>query len=94
MCRRYTTYKTVVILQPVKLGYMFPPLPGHHQTNKEIVLIKVHSLALPMGSSCLNFKLLESILMVKKLLNLKFLIKILCDFKFTCRDGCMSCRRM
>jgi len=37
MCRRYITYKTVVILQPVKLGYMFRPLPSHHQANKEIV---------------------------------------------------------
>ena len=41
MCRRYTTYKTVVILQLVKLGYMFRPLPGHHQANKEIVLINL-----------------------------------------------------
>jgi len=24
---------------------MFRPLPGHHQANKETVLIKVHSLA-------------------------------------------------
>jgi len=46
MCRRYTTYKTVVILQLVKLGYMFRPLPDHHQANREILLIKVHSLAL------------------------------------------------
>jgi len=45
MCRRYTTYKTVVILQLVKLGCMFRPLPRHHQADKEIVLIKVHSLA-------------------------------------------------
>jgi len=45
MSRRYTTYKTVVILQLVKLGYVFRPLPGHHQANKEIMLIKVHSLA-------------------------------------------------
>jgi len=45
MCRRYTTYKTFVILQLVKLGYMFRPLPDHHQANKEIVLIKVYSLA-------------------------------------------------
>ena len=45
MCRRYTTYKTVVILQLVKLGYMFRPLPDHHQANKEIGLIKVHALA-------------------------------------------------
>jgi len=44
MCRRYTTYKTVSILQLVELGYMFRPLPGHHQAYKEIVLIKVHSL--------------------------------------------------
>jgi len=48
MCRHYTTYKTVVILQRVKLGYMFRLLPGHHQANKEIVLIKVHSLALTL----------------------------------------------
>jgi len=54
MCRRYTTYKTVVILQLVKLGYMFRALPGHHQANKETVLIKVHSLALPMESHCLH----------------------------------------
>ena len=54
MCRRYTTYKTVVILQLVKLGYMFRPLLGHHQANKETVLIKVHSLALPMGFQCLH----------------------------------------
>jgi len=46
ICRRYTTRKTVVILQLVKLGCMFRPLPGHHQANKEILLIKVHSLAL------------------------------------------------
>jgi hypothetical protein len=38
MCRRYTTYKTVVILQLVKLGYMFRPLRGHRQVNKEILL--------------------------------------------------------
>jgi len=44
MCRRYTTCKTVLILQPVKLVYMFRPLPGYHQANKEILLIKVHSL--------------------------------------------------
>jgi len=76
MCRRYTTYRTVVILQLVKLGYMIRLLPGHYQVNKEIVLryihslyqwdpigqasectltlllvlIKVHSLDLPMGS--------------------------------------------
>ena len=37
MCRRYTTYKTVVILQLVTLGYMFRPLPGHHQASKESV---------------------------------------------------------
>jgi len=48
MCRRYTTYKTVVILQLVELGYMFRPLPGRHQTNRKIFLIKVHSLAVPM----------------------------------------------
>jgi len=39
MCRRYTTYKTAVVLQLVKLGYMFRPLPGHYQANKETVLI-------------------------------------------------------
>ena len=33
--RRYTTYKTVVLLQLVKFGYMFRPLHGHHQANKE-----------------------------------------------------------
>jgi len=33
--------KTVLILQLVKLGYMFRPLPSYHQANKEIVLIKV-----------------------------------------------------
>jgi len=44
MCRRYITYKNIVILQLVMLGYMFRPLPGHHQGIKEIVLIKVHSL--------------------------------------------------
>ena len=27
--------KTVVILQLVKLGYMFRPLPSHHQASKE-----------------------------------------------------------
>ena len=27
--------KTAVILQLVKLGYMFRPLPGHHEANKE-----------------------------------------------------------
>ena len=57
MCRRYTTYKTVIILQMVKLGYIFRSLPGHHQANKEIVLIKVHSLVLPMGSHCLRYTL-------------------------------------
>jgi hypothetical protein len=51
---RYTKYETVVILQLVKFGYMFRPLPGHLQANKEIVLIKVHSLALPIGSYCLH----------------------------------------
>ena len=48
MYNRYTTHKTVVILQLVKLGYMFRPLPCHHQANKEIVLIKVHLLALTL----------------------------------------------
>jgi len=38
MCRRYTIYTTVVILQLVKLRYMFRPLAGHHQANKEIAL--------------------------------------------------------
>jgi len=45
MCRRQTTYKPVLILQVVKLGYMFQPLPGHHQANKEMVLIKVYSFS-------------------------------------------------
>jgi len=27
--------KTVSLLQPVIFGYMFRPLPGHHQANKE-----------------------------------------------------------
>jgi len=49
MFRRYTTYKPVVLLQLVILGYMFRPLPGHHQTNKEIVLIKVHLLVFSNG---------------------------------------------
>jgi len=58
MCRCYTTYKkTVVILQLVTLGYTFRPLPGHHQACKETVLIKVHSLAFPMGSHCLHWTL-------------------------------------
>ena len=35
--------KTVVILQLVNLGYMFRPLPSHHQANKEMVLIKVYN---------------------------------------------------
>ena len=43
MWRLFTTYKTVLILQLFKLGYLFRPLHGHHQANKEIVLIKVHS---------------------------------------------------
>jgi len=43
MCRRYATYETVVILELVKLGYVFRPLPGHNQANREILLIKVHS---------------------------------------------------
>ena len=39
-------------------GYMFRPLPSHHQANKEIVLNKLHSLALPMGSHCLQNKII------------------------------------
>jgi len=35
LCHRYTTYKTVVLLQLVTFGYMFWPLLGHHQANKE-----------------------------------------------------------
>ena len=27
--------KSVALLQLVTLGYMFRPLPGHHQANKE-----------------------------------------------------------
>jgi hypothetical protein len=55
MCRRYTTYKkTVVTLQRVELDYIFRLLPSHHQANKAAVLIKVHSLALLMGSHCLQ----------------------------------------
>ena len=33
--RRYTTYKISCVSQLVTLGYMFRPLPGHHQANKE-----------------------------------------------------------
>ena len=33
--RRYTTYKISCMSQLVTLGYLFRPLPGHHQANKE-----------------------------------------------------------
>jgi len=80
MCHRYTTYKTVVILQLVKLGYMFRLLPGHHQANKEIVGTFISfTNGIPLFT--LNFKLLEYSLMVKKLLNLKLLINNNCNFR-------------
>ena len=75
---KHNMLKTVVILQLVILGYMFRPLPGHHQVYKEIVLIKVHSLAIPMGSHCLtlDFRFLKLILMVKMLVSIKLRIRL------------------
>ena len=45
--------KSVALLQLVTFGYMFRPLPGHHQANKE-VLLRYSQLVFPMGSHCLH----------------------------------------
>jgi len=70
-------------------GYMFRAvLSCHHQTYRIILSIKVHSLTLPMGSHCLHFKyILNLILPVKILLDIKQLYLYIYIFNFPCRGG-------